>query len=136
MNIEGLKKVLKPIVKEAIKEEIGDLLTEAVKIASTPTNTQPKQVVEQQEDVMTEAEKQAIAEQKRLIRERYQQMNPVERIMEDTRRSMEEPVKPNRAHNKAASLGMLEEGGEGSLTNLSFVKKAKKIYDKAVEDKK
>ena len=39
MKLDTLRKVIREEVKAAIKEELQDMLTEAVKVASTPTTT-------------------------------------------------------------------------------------------------
>ena len=39
MKLDTLRKVIREEVKAAIKEELQDMLTEAVKVASTPTST-------------------------------------------------------------------------------------------------
>ena len=39
MKLDTLRKVIREEVKAAIKEELQDMLTEAVKVASEPTST-------------------------------------------------------------------------------------------------
>lgn len=41
MKIDQLRKIIREEVRSAVKEELQDVLTEAVKIASTPTKMQP-----------------------------------------------------------------------------------------------
>lgn len=41
MKIDQLRKIIREEVRSAVKEELQDMLTEAVKIASTPTKMQP-----------------------------------------------------------------------------------------------
>jgi hypothetical protein len=46
MKIEQLRKIIREEVKAAVKEELQDMLTEAVKIASAPTSNTYKPVAE------------------------------------------------------------------------------------------
>lgn len=135
MKLDSLRKVIREEVKTAIREELQDMLTEAVKIASAPStekNDGYKPVVEK--DLKRTWSKGPL--------------NPavggIESMLEQTAASMTQAdyrnvinadssavSAPNMASSMASSMGMTGPAPGLDLSKLDFLGKAKSILDAA-----
>lgn len=142
MKLDQLRKIIREEVRAAVKEELQEMLNEAVKHASTP-------------DKKISGYKQV--KQKDLKRSwSTGRMNPgtvpLEEMLNMTKASMTGEdyrnvvnadsgmvKKPNFASSMASNMGMTENAGPMpgiDISKLDFVKNAKAIYDKSVEKDK
>lgn len=129
MNVETLKNLIREEVRTVFREELKEVLTEAVRIASTPT-----------QDTQTEIKESVI---KSPVREVHTTVNPVERMLEETRLNFTSQDAKNfyggsesvnqRAASMAHSMGMAGDAPGVDLGSLPFLKKAKNILDKTKE---
>ena len=137
MKVQELKKIIREEVKAAVKEELQDMLNEAVKVASTPSiSSAPiKQPAPKKVNYGT---------------------GGLEDLLEDTRSSMSSDdyknvismdssmvTKPNLASMMANQTGMVGEqptftGNEPGLdlSQLDFVTKAKSVLDMSYQKDK
>jgi len=142
MKLDQLRKIIREEVRAAVKEELQEMLNEAVKHASKP-------------DKQVSGYKQV--KQKDLKRSwSTGRMNPgtvpLEEMLNMTKASMTGEdyrnvvnadssmvKKPNFASSMASNMGMTENAGPMpgiDISKLDFVKNAKAIYDKSVEKDK
>lgn len=152
MKLDQLRKIIREEVRAAVKEELQDVITEAVTIASTPAT---KPTVEERLTVETKPTKQELAEMMGLqtppkaTNIQYSKNSTMQEMLAQTQASMTSEdyrgvinatsdmvKKPNFASTMANSMSMSAGGPGLDLSQLSFVKNAKKIYDKAVEKSK
>lgn len=137
MKVQELKKIIREEVKAAVKEELQDMLNEAVKVASAPSthSTPIKEAAPKKVSYGT---------------------GGLEDLLEDTRSSMSSDdyknvvsmdssmvTKPNFTSMMANQTGMVGEqpsftGNEPGvdLSQLDFVAKAKSILDKSYQKDK
>jgi len=136
MKLEQLRKIIREEVRTAVKEELQEVITEAVKIASNPSND-----TNQYKPVTQKNIKQTWSTGK---------LNsgtiPLEEMLNQTKQSMTSEEyknvytgtsdmvqKPNFATSMASSMGMSSGGPMPGIdiSNLNFVKKAGAIYNAA-----
>ena len=133
MKVQELKKIIREEVKAAVKEELQDMLNEAVKVASTPSisSTPIKQPAPKKVNYGT---------------------GGLEDLLEDTRSSMSSDdyknvismdssmvTKPNFASMMASNMGMVDSGRPApglDISQFDFVKKAGEVYKASVEKDK
>ena len=140
MKLDTLRKVIREEVKTAIKEELQDMLTEAVKAASTPTAPNVQKFNEYKPVV-----------QKDLTRTwSTGKLNtgtiPLEEMLNQTANEMTRedykeitgttglPVNTSTSNKLANQMGLSENSGPMpgiDISQLSFVSKAKQILDAA-----
>jgi len=136
MKISELAKLIRTEVRQAVKEEVADIIREAIQVASTP------------EQHITERVKPV---EKVTAKTKPQKYSPLEQILEETRLSFtsadakafvsaEERHNlrnqiPNTAATMATKLGFTasEDQVGVDLSTLPFVKNAKAVLDLAVE---
>jgi|TARA_R100000027_G_scaffold50156_1_gene38865 hypothetical protein len=141
MKLEQLRKIIREEVRAAVKAELQDMLTEAVKVASTPNINDSKNSYRE-------------VKQKDLKRtwstgELNPGTVPLQEMLNQTRESMTRDEyrnvingtsdmvkKPNFASSMASSMGI----GESSrpmpgldISQFDFVKKAGAVYNKSIE---
>ena len=135
MKLEQLRKIIREEVKAAVKEELQDMLNEAVRVASQP---QTKEVtyskpISAQKPVPTSTD-------------------PIMEMLSQTKASMTSEEfrnvysgnsdmvqKPNFASMMASNMGMTEDKGPMpglDISQFDFVKKAGDVYKKSVEKDK
>ena len=140
MKLDQLRKIIREEVRSAVKDELQEMLNEAVKAANTPASQDYKAV-----------------KQKDLKRTwSTGKMNPgtvpLEEMLSMTKQEMTGDdyknvvnadssmvKKPNFASNVATSMGLTENSGPMpgiDISKLDFVGKAKAIYDKSLEKDK
>lgn len=142
MKVDVLRKLIREEVRAAIKEELSEVLTEAVKIASEPVKE------EKANDFKPVTQKD--------IKRTWStgKMNPgtipLEEMLQQTAQSMTsedakhiagagEVSKPNFASSMASKMGMTQNSGPMpgiDISQLDFVKKAKAVLDLSNEKDK
>ena len=140
MKLDQLRKIIREEVRSAVKDELQEMLNEAVKAASTPS-TQEYKAVKQKDLKRTWS---------------TGRMNPgtvpLEEMLNMTRESMTGDdyknvvnadssmvKKPNFASSMASNMGMTENTGPMpgiDISKLDFVKNAKAVLDKSYEKDK
>tara|TARA_R100000005_G_C4849055_1_gene116408 strand:- start:20 stop:469 length:450 start_codon:yes stop_codon:yes gene_type:complete len=147
MKLDVLRKIIREEVRAAVKEELQDMLNEAVKHASTPTPNNKN----------TSGTNYREVKQKDLARTwSVGKMNtgtvPLEEMIQQTAATMTGEdyknvvnadssmvQKPNFASNIATDMGLTASSGPMpgiDISKLDFVKKAKQVYDKSIEKDK
>ena len=137
MKLDQLRKVIREEVKAAVKEELQDMLNEAVRVASQP---QVQQVTKQQSKPV-EVQKPTPTS-----------TDPIMEMLNQTKASMTSAEyknvytgtsdmvqKPNFASMMASNMGMTEQKGPMpglDISQFDFVKKAGQVYKKSVEKDK
>lgn len=137
MKLDQLRKIIREEVRAAVKEELQEVMNEAVKIASTP-------------QVQKFADYKPV-KQKDLKRTwSTGKINtgtvPLEEMLQQTAKSMTREEysnimggsgaqKPNFASSMASQMGMTPSGNQPGLdiSKLDFVNKAKAVLDKSYE---
>ena len=141
MKLDQLRKIIREEVRAAIKEELQDVLTEAVKIASKPSNNSIQKFNEYKP-----------INQKDLSRtwstgELNKGTVPLEEMLQQTAatmtntdyKSIVNAKPPTAAASMANQMGMTENTGPMpgiDISKLSFVNKAKAVLDKSYEKDK
>ena len=154
MKLDQLRKIIREEVRAAVKEELQEVMNEAVKAASTPTGLQPAPVAgETSWSAPKKPSRQDLAEMMGLPNIKPKTTNlkfddPIQEMLSQTKNNMSGEEyknvmnfdssmvqKPNFASSMANQMGMTEPGNMPGLdiSQLSFVKKAKKVLDLANE---
>jgi len=121
MKLDILRKIIREEVKAAVKEELHDVLTEAVKIASTPISSTKPVVKYEKPKTGNIAEIMDITK-KSMTNEDY-------RTLVSANSSMVTGI-PNTATTMASQMNMNAGNQPGiDISNLSFVNKAKQVLD-------
>lgn len=157
MKLDQLRKVIREEVRAAVKEELQEVMNEAVKVASTPTSMQPAPVAgttswsapkeEKKPSRQELAELMGIPAPPKTTNLNFTGKDPLQEMLNMTKQSMTGEDygnvinadstmvnKPSLATQQAANMGMSSvEGMQGSLdiSQLGFVKNAKKVLDLA-----
>ena len=155
MKLDQLRKIIREEVRAAVKEELQEVMNEAVKVASTPTGLQPApQAGETSWSAPKKPSKQELAEMMGLPDLKPKTTNlkfddPIQEMLNQTKNNMSGEdaknvmsfdssmvQKPNFASMMASNMGMNENAGPLpgiDLSQLDFVKKAGSIYKKSIE---
>ena len=138
MKLDQLRNIIREEVRAAFKEELQEVLTEAVKIASTPQVKESnayKPVPNTQPNVWSAASNQS----KGTPLDEMLSMTSNEMTAEDYRSigqfDSAQAKRPNFASSMASQMGMTPSGGPMpgiDLSQLDFVNKAKSIFDASV----
>ena len=146
MKLDQLRKIIREEVRSAVKEELQDILNEAVKTASTPRNGM--QAVPKGQKKKWSVGKSATLDEM-LTNTKPKQTNikfakdkNIQSMLEMTRQSMtgedyQQVIagdssmvkKPNFASSAAANMGMTGAQPGIDISKLDFVKKAKSVLD-------
>jgi hypothetical protein len=136
MKVTELRQIISEEVRSTIRAELKDLLIEAVRIASNPETTKAQPVVQMQTP-------QGVSKQGNI--------RPLEELLEETKLSFtaddarsfvnqgmrQEMVQSFTGNNItsaiASKLGMTDPAQGVDLTNLPFLKNAKKILDVSIQ---
>ena len=149
MKLDQLRKIIREEVRAAVKEELQDVINEAVKIASTPTKMQPAPKAGTSDwSTAKKPNKQELAEMiglktpPKATNIKFSKNESINTMLQQTKDSMTNEEyrqvfggtsdmvqKPNFASSMANQMGM--SGGQSGIdiSQLDFVKKAKAIYD-------
>lgn len=156
MKIDQLRKIIREEVKSAIKEELQDIINEAVKIASTPSQMQPApQPGTSEWSTAKKPTKQELAEMIGLktppkpTNIEFSKNRTINSILQQTKSNMTNEdyqqvfsgtsdmvSKPNFASSMATQMGMSGAQPGLDITQLDFVKNAKNIFDASVKKDK
>ena len=120
MKLEQLRKIIREEVKAAVKEELQDVLTEAVKVASTPS-TPAKPVVKFNKPKAGTLDEMINMTKDSMTSNDY-------RTLVNANSSMVTGL-PNTASTMATQMSMNSGGNQPGIdiSNLDFVKKAKDV---------
>jgi len=134
MKLDQLRKIIREEVRAAVKEELQEMLTEAVKVASTPETKKPTNVYQ-------------AVEKGQPKKWSFGKSATLDEMLQQTAASMSgddaknfgagQVTKPNFASSMGAQMGMTENAGPMpgiDISKLDFVSKAKSVLDLA--DKK
>lgn len=144
MKLDQLRKIIREEVKSAVKEELQDVITEAVKIASKPDQTLYEgNIGKPYMDVAAPIKK---------VNTTFTSADPIMEMLNQTKASMSNEEyrnistntsdmvqKPNFASMMASNMGMTEQKGPTpglDISQFDFVKKAGQVYKKSVEKDK
>lgn len=146
MKLDQLRKIIREEVRSAVKEELQDILNEAVRTASTPTNGmqavpkgQPKKWSVGKSASLDEMLGNTKPKQTNI---KFAKDKNIQSMLEMTRQSMtgedyQQVIagdssmvkKPNFASSAATSMGMTGAQPGIDISKLDFVKKAKSVLD-------
>ena len=126
MKLEQLRKVIREEVKTAMREELQEILNEAVRVASKPTGKKItyKKPSSKNQNSITE-----------MLNQTKESMTSQEYRNVYTGTS-DMVSKPNFASSMANSMGIGNNQPGIDITKLNFVKKAGEVYNKAIEKDK
>ena len=134
MKLDQLRKIIREEVRAAVKEELQDILTEAVKTASTPELSEVKAVVPKK--VTTKKVTPEIKTGKASLDEMLK-MTQSSMTNEEYRNvvnaSSDMVSRPNFASSMANQMGMTSQTPGIDISQLSFVKKAGAVLKKSNE---
>lgn len=156
MKLDQLRKIIREEVRAAVKEELQDVINEAVKIASAPTKMQPApQPGTSEWSAPKKPTKQELAEMIGLktppkpTNIEFSKNKSINSILQQTQKSMTNEdykqvftgtsdmvSKPNFASSMASQMGMSGAQPGLDLSQLDFVKNAKNIFDASVKKDK
>ncbi len=135
MKVNSLRKLIREEVKAAIKEELTDILNEAVKIASKPDSGQANKLQPVKEKDLTRTWSKgplnpAVGINSMLEQTAKEMTNEDYRNVVNADSSM--VTAPAMSNTVASGLGMSGGNAPGlDISNLDFVKKAKSVLDLA-----
>ncbi len=141
MKLNQLRTVIREEVKTAIKEELQEIMNEAVRVASTPTVDTKQTFYENKIGTSTTDVTNPIALSTDPIMEMLNQTKAsmtTEDYRTVTSANSNMVQKPNFASMMAENMGMKGNGVEPGLdiSQFDFIKKAGAIYNKSVENDK
>ena len=138
MKLDQLRKIIREEVKAAVKEELQDMLTEAIRVASQP---------EAKPSVQKFKSSNKISKTKPI-----KSSDPIQEMINQTKATMTNEEyknvfagtsdmvqKPNFASTMASSMGMVDSGRPTpglDISQFDFVKKAGAVYKASLEKDK
>jgi len=140
MKLDQLRKIIREEVRSAVKEELQEMLNEAVRVASAPSkesnlNYQPVKQKDLKRTWSTGRMNQGTVPLEEMLNMTKQEMSGQDfRNVINADSSMVK--KPNFASNIASDMGLGQNAGPMpgiDISKLDFVNKAKAIYDKSIE---
>ena len=149
MKLDQLRKIIREEVRAAVKEELQDVINEAVKIASTPAKMQPAPEPGTSDwSTAKKPSKQELAEMMGLktppkaTNIEFSKNESLNSMLQQTQQNMTNEEyrnvftgtsdmvqKPNFANTMANQMGMSGTQTGIDISQLDFVKNAKAIYD-------
>jgi len=156
MKIDQLRKIIREEVRAAVKEELQDVLTEAVKIASTPSGMQPApQPGTSEWSAPKKPSKQELAEliglktPPKSTNIEFSKNESINSMLQQTQKSMTNEdyqqvftgtsdmvSKPSFASSMASQMGMTGVQPGIDISKLDFVNKAKSVFDASIKKDK
>jgi hypothetical protein len=156
MKIDQLRKIIREEVRAAVKEELQDVITEAVKIASAPTIMQPApQPGTSDWSAPKKPSRQELAEMigikspPKQTNVEFSKNESLNSILQQTQKSMTNEdyqqvfsgtsdmvQKPNFASAMASQMGMTGNQPGLDISKLDFVSKAKSVLDASIKKDK
>lgn len=148
MKLEQLRKVIREEVKAAVKEELQDMLNEAVRVASEPEANQVQTEYANRMGTPTID----VAKPVHVEKPKPTSKDPIMELLNQTKASMTNEEyknvytgtsdmiqKPNFASMMANNMGMTQQTGPApglDISQFDFVKRAGDVYKKSVEKDK
>ena len=149
MKLDQLRKIIREEVRAAVKEELQEVMNEAVKIASTPTKMQPAPKAGTSDwSAAKKPSKQELAEMigletpPKATNIKFSSNKGLQEALAQTQAEMtgedfknvfagssDMVKKPNFASSMASTMGMTGSQPGLDISQLDFVKKAKKVFD-------
>ena len=156
MKLDQLRKIIREEVRAAVKEELQDVINEAVKIASTPSQMQPApQPGTSDWSAAKKPSKQELAEMiglktpPKATNIEFSKNESINAMLQQTQQNMTNEEyqnvftgtsdmvsKPNFASSMANQMGMSGAQPGLDLSQLDFVSKAKSVFDASVKKDK
>lgn len=156
MKLDQLRKIIREEVRAAVKEELQDVINEAVKIASTPTKMQPAPEPGTSDwSSAKKPSKQELAEMiglktpPKATNIEFSKNESINAMLQQTQQNMTNEEyqqiytgtsdmvsKPNFASSMANQMGMSGAQPGLDLSQLDFVSKAKSVFDASVKKDK
>jgi hypothetical protein len=156
MKLDQLRKIIREEVRAAVKEELQDVINEAVKIASTPTKMQPAPAAGTSDwSAAKKPSKQELAEMiglktpPKATNIEFSKNESINAMLQQTQQNMTNEEyqnvftgtsdmvsKPNFASSMANQMGMSGAQPGLDLSQLDFVSKAKSVFDASVKKDK
>ena len=140
MKLDQLRKIIREEVRSAVKDELQEMLNEAVRVASAPSkesnlNYQPVKQKDLKRTWSTGRMNPGTVPLEEMLNMTKQEMSGQDfRNVINADSSMVK--KPNFASNIASDMGLGQNAGPMpgiDISKLDFVNKAKAIYDKSIE---
>ena len=144
MKLDVLRKIIREEVRAAVKEELQDMLNEAVKFASTPNKTgvgnsyRPITQKDIKRTWSTGPLNPGTIPLEEMLQQTKQSMSP-EDYSNVVSSDSSMVKKPNFANTMASNMGMTESSGPKAgidISKLDFVKNAKAVFDASVQKDK
>ena len=154
MKLDQLREVIRQEVRSAVKQELKDIIVEAVEIASRPEQNVSKETTVEKTDEQSQPKlnRQELAEMIGLktppkqTNIQFSKDKNIQELLSDTHNSMSGEdyknvinansnmvSKPSHTDTLASQMGMSGNQPGLDISSLGFVQKAKQVYDKAVE---
>lgn len=137
MKLDQLRKIIREEVRAAVKEELQEVMNEAVRAASTPTQVVEEKVISQPTPMKQQQSNPGVGNSiTEMLNQTKANMTPEEykNVYTGTSDMIQ---KPNFASMMAGNMGMTDTGGPQpglDISQFDFVKKAGAVY-KAAEQK-
>lgn len=143
MKLDQLRQIIREEVRAAVKEELQEVMNEAVRVASTPT-TEDSSVVAKKPSKQELAEMMGLKTPPKATNIEFAKDAKLNSMLAQTQASMTNEEyqqvftgtsdmvrKPNFASSMASSMGMSGAQPGLDISQLDFVKNAKKVLDLA-----
>lgn len=145
-SLNAFRKIIREEVKQAIQQEVRDIIIEAVRIASEGAATQSEPRKEEKPVHYSDLKRDKELSE---IRNKFKSVNPIEQMLEETKLSFtsadaknfssQNVMASNRAGAMAYEMGMVDSTPANTgldLSSLPFLKNAKSILDLSQEKDK
>ena len=156
MKLDQLRKIIREEVRAAVKEELQEVMNEAVRVASTPVGMQPApKAGETSWSAPKKPSKQELAEMIGLktppkpTNIEFSKNESINAMLQQTQKSMTNEdyqqvftgtsdmvSKPNFASSMASQMGMTGVQPGIDISKLDFVSKAKSVFDASIKKDK
>lgn len=145
-SLNAFRKIIREEVKQAIQQEVRDIIIEAVRIASEGTPTQYASKKEEKPVHYSDLKRDKELSE---LRDKFKSVNPIEQMLEETKLSFtsadaknfssQNIMASNKAGAMAYEMGMMDSASANTgldLSSLPFLKNAKSILDLSKEKDK
>jgi len=129
MKLDQLRKIIREEVRAAVKEELQDILNEAVKVASTPGNSPTQTVTEKKVSPKVNTGNRTLDEMLQMTKNNMTS----EEYRNVINGTSDMVSRPNFASSMASQMGMTGPAPGIEISQLDFVKKAGAVLKKSNE---
>jgi len=129
MKLDQLRKIIREEVRAAVKEELQDILNEAVKVASTPGNSPTQTVTEKKVSPKVNTGNRTLDEMLQMTKNNMTS----EEYRNVINGTSDMVSRPNFASSMASQMGMTGPAPGIDISQLDFVKKAGAVLKKSNE---